>query len=313
MWPFDSQVRAFAVVDAALPQLREHCYALSGAGSSEPLYVNTPFAHLMDISPILVEVTPDSRLLAWLYENRPVLNWGVLLASDEDLPTVATHLRKTLTVSDTDNDEIVLRFYDPDALPVFWDALSTTEQRLFSGPVTQWAARRASQNGDWWHVSRPIENADDIWKDLKGPWLKLTSEHRRKLRVLFHRPLRAEVITALNKTITWRLMHLEPAFVESRVDEPLTALYQWLLDPEEAQATRFCRLCIEHSSHFYQSKQAHSYLNSLDFDQAMDRLEQEITVAPEIYAEYHNPEWMPEFDENALTEKRRQQRWSNQG
>ncbi|WP_298450302.1 DUF4123 domain-containing protein [uncultured Marinobacter sp.] len=313
MWPFDPQMRTFAIIDAAIPQLRERCYALSAASNSEPLYVSTPFAHLIEISPILLEITSDSPLLAWLSENRPTLNWGVLLASDSDLSAVATHLRKTLTVKSIDDDEMMLRFYDPDTLPVFWDALSTTEQRLFSGPVTQWAARKIEGNVSWWQAARPLEEADATMKDLGQPWLKLTSGHRNRLRVLFHRSLRAQVITRLNTTITWRLMHLEPAFVESRVDESLNAMYQWLSDPEESQSTRFCRLCIEHSSHFYQSRQAQSYLNNMGFDQAMDRLEQEIAVAPNTYAEYHDREWMPDFDENVLTEKRRQQRWSNQG
>ncbi|MEQ5834800.1 DUF4123 domain-containing protein [Marinobacter sp. NFXS9] len=312
-WPFHDHAPAYAIIDIALPQLREQWYARAGSPSSVPLYLDTPLAHLTDVSPVLTEIDADSPFLPWVAEHRPDLNWGVLFCSTANLNDIAAHLRKTLTVIDTDDDEILLRFYDPDVLPLFWQALSPGEQQLFSGPVTTWAARRTGSIDDLWQGDPPKEPGQTDWANLEAPWLTLTDRHQAALQPLYHRHLRQALLVKLQKTMAWRIMHLSPGFLESRIDEALHALYPWDAMPDTDIALAFCRLCMEQCSHFHQSPRAQTSLRQSPLTDALAALQGDIAQQPEHYTPFHDPAWMPAFDESALTAKRRANRWSNQG
>lgn len=312
-WPLHDHTTAYAIIDIALPQLREQWYARAGSQASVLLYLDTPLAHLTDVSPVLTEISADSPFLPWVAEHRPGLNWGVLFCSTANLNDTAAHLRKTLTVIDPEDDEILLRFYDPDVFPLFWQALSPSEQRLFSGPVTTWAARRTGSTDDWWQ-SEPLTGAAQTdWANLEAPWLTLTDRHQAALQPLHHRHLRQELLVKLQKTMAWRIMHLSPGFLEHRIDEALHALYPWDAMPATDTALAFCRLCMEQCSHFHQSPRAQERLGQSPIENALENLRGDIAGQPDHYAAFHDPAWMPAFDESALTAKRRANRWSPQG
>ena len=311
-WPFSSGQRAFVVVDAALPGLRAKWYELAGTSDSIPLYNGTPFAHLLEVSPILAEINPDHKFLGWAHQSSPSNNWGVLLTADANLAELAAHLRKSLTLVDENDSEVLCRFYDPDILPVFWQSLSVSEQQIFAGPVTQWAARQLGEEACW--LSEPVERgAQSTWQRLKPLWLRLTEQHIQAMRPIYHRHRVQQAVVQLNQSMTWRLMHLANEIVVQRIDETVQAIYRWHEAPSPQETLAFCQLCLERCSHFYRAARAEELLASADLAQALVDIERDLAEQPDHYAPHHDPDWMPSYDETALISKRREQRWSDQG
>lgn len=90
-------------------------HALYELGCSEhyiPLFCRTHYAHLMSVSPLLVEVTPESPLLSWFLDGH-AHDAGFLFGSKVPPELLAKNLRSCLDVRLPDDSIGLLRFCDP--------------------------------------------------------------------------------------------------------------------------------------------------------------------------------------------------------
>nr|WP_300999492.1 DUF4123 domain-containing protein [Halomonas sp.] len=238
-------------MDAALPELRQQWYRRSPhSTSSVPLYLGTPFAHLLEVSPIVASTSPRDPFLHWLMTERPSLNWGLLLESRSTADELAAHYRHWLTILNPQGDEVLFRFYDPDVLPYFLDAFDSLEYRQWFGPATAvhyrtaggFNARHAAEHPEVERAQAPLSAV---------PWWKIQARHQQALRPLYRQELIHDTQQRLLLEAGAWLMHLDSAAIEARVAnavDRLTALNDDAL-PSRDEAAHFCLLAVTSCSH----------------------------------------------------------------
>ncbi|MGY6563511.1 MAG: DUF4123 domain-containing protein [Halomonadaceae bacterium] len=283
------------LLDAALPELRRQWYRRSPhSNSSVPLYLDTPFSHLLEVSPIVASTSSHDPFLHWLIAERPTLNWGLLLASQETPEALAMHYRRWLTILNPQGDEVLFRFYDPDVLPHFLGAFDSHEYRQWFGPVTAvnyrsaggFTARHAAQHPEEERVRAPLPAA---------PWWKIQPRHQQALRPLYRQELIGDTQQRLLLEAGAWLMHLDSPSIEARVADAvdrLTALNADTL-PSRDEAAHFCLLAVTSCSHPERRD---------DFQQDLARHGLTATLAnwqTHAYGKlpdrhHHDPAWLPE-------------------
>ncbi len=239
------------LLDAALPNLRQQWYRRSPySTSSVPLYLDTSFAHLVEVSPIVARTAPDDPFLHWMMAERPILNWGLLLTSPATPDDLAAHFRHWLTILDSHGNEVLFRFYDPDVLPHFLDAFDGREYRQWFGPLT--AVHYRTPEG---FVTRGIEARPQVAPVPTplpaAPWWKLGGRHQPALRPLYRRELIHDTQRRLLLEAGAWLMHLDSPSIDARVADAidrLTVLNDGAL-PGRDEAAQYCLLAVTSCSH----------------------------------------------------------------
>ncbi|TFH85856.1 DUF4123 domain-containing protein [Billgrantia azerbaijanica] len=283
------------LLDAALPDLREQWYRRSSyCTTSEALYAGTPFAHLIEVSPLVARTAPDDPFLHWLMAERPSLNWGLLLESPATPDELAAHFRHWLTILDHQGNEVIFRFYDPDVLPYFLGAFDEREHQRWFGPLSA-VHCRTDTGFTTWHRGE-LSRVGVLSERLPPPpWWKLNARHQQALQPLYRRELIHDTRQRLLLEAGAWLMHLDSAGVEARIADAidrLTVLNGGAL-PRREEAARFCLLAVTSCSHperrddFQHDLARHGLTATLANWQAhaygklSDRL-------------YHDPAWLPD-------------------
>lgn len=239
------------LLDTALPEMRQQWYRRSPhSTSSIPLYLGTPFAHLLEVSPIVASTSPQDPFLHWLMTERPSLNWGLLLESRSTPEELATHYRHWLTILNPQGDEVLFRFYDPDVLPYFLDAFDGHEYRQWFGPAravhyrtaTGFTARHVAEHAEEERAQAPLPAA---------PWWKIHARHQQALRLLYRRELIHDTQERLLLDAGAWLMHLDSTSIEARVADVVDRLTALNADttPSRDEAAHFCLLAVTSCSH----------------------------------------------------------------
>jgi len=109
----------------------------------QSLFSGTPEAHLQSAAPLLIELDPgaaDKSIFTWLIEKeraRPSVTW---IKSRFALSALALVLTRRLQCRINDDEDVVLRFYDPRILLGLSSALTAAQKKFFFAPVTSWTA-----------------------------------------------------------------------------------------------------------------------------------------------------------------------------
>ncbi|VEF07614.1 Uncharacterised protein [Pseudomonas fluorescens] len=99
------------------------------------LYQGTRWQELADISPYLITLKGEGDpLLAYFHENA-ALEWGFLLFSDADAPTLCKHWRRFLTVKHPSSVEVMLRIADPAVMHQLLKLAQQSHGSRWFGPV----------------------------------------------------------------------------------------------------------------------------------------------------------------------------------
>jgi hypothetical protein len=107
------------------------------------LFAETPEAHLQSAAPLLIALDPtaeDKSIFMWLIEKErahPSVTW---IKSHFGLPTLAMMLTRRLQCRINDDEDVVLRFYDPRILLGLSSALTGPQKKFFFAPVSSWTA-----------------------------------------------------------------------------------------------------------------------------------------------------------------------------
>jgi hypothetical protein len=143
---------AFAQLNAAFPTA---CW--------QSLFDGTPEAHLHSAAPLLIALdlaAGDNTIIAWLIEKerqQPSVTW---IKSRYALPTLAMMLARRLQCRINDDEEVVLRFYDPRILLGLSAALTVAQKKFFFAPVTSWTAWEARRQTYYGIDPEPATPAD---------------------------------------------------------------------------------------------------------------------------------------------------------
>lgn len=130
----------YLLVDKQLfPKLDEFWSAFSGRHDAQsiPLYRDTEYHHLLEFSPLLIEVengNPGETLFHWLLEQGDAFHrFGLVGVYPGPLSDIQAHWAKWLTCIYPNGDQAILRFYDFSVLQKLWRVFTANQQSAFCG------------------------------------------------------------------------------------------------------------------------------------------------------------------------------------
>lgn len=120
---------------AAIDDLIKTIYQLNNSPELDILYLNTPYAELQEISPVLVKIQLNDKL----YQTF-ITQWqasaGIHLIAKGDIYTLGNHLRSSLHAKI--NGQVTLfRFYDPRILALWFETITEQQRSKFMGAITK--------------------------------------------------------------------------------------------------------------------------------------------------------------------------------
>ncbi len=137
-------------------------YTLEQQPTAHPLLISLGNNDLLDVSPWLVKVTPDSLLYYWLIENSAIHPF-VLFWSQATLQHLVSYMVNLLTVTSPQGGPLFFRYYDPTVLAVMITHGSDSEMFSRMGPVSGVAAfsdahesYESGWNIRWFESTEPV-------------------------------------------------------------------------------------------------------------------------------------------------------------
>jgi len=126
--------KLYAVVDTAredrlLVLLRE------SVDRSQSLYDGVEGLAMSEVAPYLVQIAPNSTLLAHLVMEGWRKRWGIYFVSDDSFAAARRHLRRLLMVEDEDGQPLYFRFYDPRVLAAFVPTCTDIQRGAIFGDI----------------------------------------------------------------------------------------------------------------------------------------------------------------------------------
>ncbi|WP_250656681.1 DUF4123 domain-containing protein [Alkalimarinus coralli] len=99
-----------------------------------PLYKNTRYQDVIDLSPCLVKVPPDSDIANQFDSKLGSEGEAIWLQSSNNIETLGPHLSRLLWITTEDGRYLHYRFYDPASLSRLAPALTPEESaKLYNG------------------------------------------------------------------------------------------------------------------------------------------------------------------------------------
>ena len=166
LWPqgAKSRLKVWAILDCARdPTI--YLALLESRLEFRCLYSGKLPRELEMVAPHLVELSPDSRLLARWIDDGWGRAWGVMLTT-ADVSNLRHHLRKFLKVQDEDGRSLLFRYYDPRVLRAYLPTCTPQELVAFFGPLDQWMAEKP---GDDSLTSFALNSGRLNWRRLESP------------------------------------------------------------------------------------------------------------------------------------------------
>lgn len=144
----------YCIIDSVRqPHALKQLYQQDGVAGVERLFQGTPFAELMDVSPLWLPIKPGTALASKAIELCRSERSGLVLACDAGPKTALEHAQRLLRMNCKIHGDALARFYDP----AFWCALALTcsAQPLY---------------GPWHSVHTPPANPEDqTWRVWQCP------------------------------------------------------------------------------------------------------------------------------------------------
>lgn len=139
-----SAIHRYALIDCAVhDDAHRELTRKFPAARWRSLFEDSPEEDLVDASPILIDVPPQEegqeliRWLLWYERSAPGVTW---IDSRMSLPTLTAMLGNRMACRINEDEQVVLRFWDPRILLGLPSALDAEQRRHFFAPVVEWTA-----------------------------------------------------------------------------------------------------------------------------------------------------------------------------
>jgi hypothetical protein len=148
----DTNRHMYLIFDGAWPGIYEKLYQYGDNPHWTPLFLNTHYQDMLDISPGVVRLDRGDRLLDW-YLTEGVSS-GILVASMRSLEDVAAHFKTWLEVviPDEKKQVVLFRFFSPRTLDEFIPSLNPHELSSFLAPVDVLWWSSCATAGEGWNM-----------------------------------------------------------------------------------------------------------------------------------------------------------------
>ncbi|HCE9574168.1 DUF4123 domain-containing protein [Pseudomonas aeruginosa] len=141
-------LNAYLLLDGvSVTELPRKLYQWSDTPTFEPLYRDSRWQELLDLSPCLVALDGRQDPILQAFLDNAAQEWGYLLFARVSLPILSQHLRDLLCVQPPHGEPVLLRLADP---AVMHSLLEHERMELF-GPIEQVCAPDALETRWWQH------------------------------------------------------------------------------------------------------------------------------------------------------------------
>jgi hypothetical protein len=146
----------YLLFDGAYPGMRGIVYSHCGNPVWKPLWLGTPYEHMLDLSPGLISLDGEDKLLHWYISEGARSDAGALVASPQSLEIVAAHFQTYLEVvlPDSQGRVSLFRFFSPRVLEEYLPSLTPSEAAAFLSPCSVL----------WWPQTEPGETVQ--WREI---------------------------------------------------------------------------------------------------------------------------------------------------
>ena len=129
-----------------------------------PIYADTEYAPIVNVSPLLVRLDRDSKFLAWFIEEGTELSAGIILISRHGESVVLPHLQGMIEVSLPNYNFAAFRYHDPSVIDRYAMSVDEEAHTRLLGPLTAmlWPKRLPDKTWEWRELFRQpaTEEAD---------------------------------------------------------------------------------------------------------------------------------------------------------
>ena len=155
----------YLIFDGAKPNMQRRLYQLGGDPKWVPLFLNTPYEYMLDLSPGVVKLDADNRLLEWYLDEGAQIGAGAVVASAQPLEEIAAHFQSYLEVviPNQKRQVVLFRFYSPHILDEFVPSLQSHELSDFLKPASAlwWPKTPVSEVN--------VQPAQTVWCEVSTP------------------------------------------------------------------------------------------------------------------------------------------------
>ena len=135
----------------SVENLAQHLYQWAESPLFEPLYLGTPWAELLDISPCLVQIKNQNDPILTQFLNASRQEWGYLIFSDQPWEHMVAHVRWLTSVLHPQGEEVLLRIADPAVTHALLVHAQSIKNPTLFGPCTQLVTADAALG--CWHLN----------------------------------------------------------------------------------------------------------------------------------------------------------------
>lgn len=241
------------------------------------LFDGTPEEHLVTAAPLLIATPRDNdKLIAWLEELEqasPSVSW---IGSPYALPVLAPMLTRRLQCEINDDQQVVLRFYDPRILLGLPSALNAQQKRYFFAPVSSWIAWEPRREERYAIGIEPATSAD-IARFAFTP-ISLTLAQRDQLMYFDKENLYDSIIQQWRDTCPDEIAGIKPNMLREIAITAVARANSYGISDAAAQHL-FAGLMMTVSPSFDDNAMVKSYLKAEDVPPS-DRLSNMISALP---------------------------------
>ncbi|WP_178091577.1 DUF4123 domain-containing protein [Halopseudomonas laoshanensis] len=143
-------LNGYLLIDGiSVESLSKKLYEWSDLPEFEVLYLETSWAELSDVSPLLVKLKGASDPILAEFLAHKADEWGYLLFSSKESQEVTIHLRKLISVEHPAGKAMLLRLADPAVANALFGLAAENKHSELFGPIDQLHAYDAISR--YWH------------------------------------------------------------------------------------------------------------------------------------------------------------------
>lgn len=212
---------------AQIDNLIKTIYQLNKSPELDILYLNTPYAELQELSPVLVKVEINDKLY-----QKFITDWqatkGIHFIAKGDIYTLGNHLRSSLQAK-LNGRTVLFRFYSPKILGLWFETITKEQQSQFMGAITKLYLPSPT-------TGELIEYNNDKHLVCVTPstiWIELSDQQLDHLTQAKITKLKQQIIDSLSRYFPDQIQKLSTTQQNDLIDNSIKKANQYGSDSEQ--------------------------------------------------------------------------------